>query len=410
VLTAAFNIVPKIVEGDSVESVLFLLAIAGLVPLFLNLILTPIILQISHRNNWYDHMDHRKIHHGEVPRLGGVGFFLSFILSLIIAGFIFPQVASLVHFALSPRIIFTLLGFGVVHILGLIDDFRNIRARTKLAGQILAGVLIVLGGAIIPGFTVPFFNIHIQFGFLAAPLTVFWLISLSNAINLMDGIDALAGGISFLGAVFFTIINCLFKNYTGALMSAVLSGALFGFLVFNRPRAKIFMGDSGSLFLGFALGSLLFMNDSPTALTFSPSSMQITILPLTNMDLSQILTSGGILATLSVLLLPVGDMITAMLRRIRRGTPIYVADREHIHHKYLNYGYSVPRILSVLLGVVALDGAAAVFWALVHSGRITAPLWLGDLVVLAVWLGTAGFLLINHHRNNKLRRQQAEEH
>lgn len=370
---------------------------AIITPFLLNILLTPLILKVSHKNNWYDSLDHRKVHEGEVPRLGGVGFFISFVVCSLLAGFLAPKLFDLPAFSFSSELLFSFLGFTLVHILGLIDDFRSIRARYKLLGQIIAGVLIVLGGAVIPGFTLPFFNIDIQFGIFAGPLTVLWLISLSNAINLMDGIDGLAGGMSTITALVFAGVNLVLGNVTGAVLSAILAGSLAGFLVFNKPKAQIFMGDSGSLFLGFALGSLLFMNGSPGALDASAAS-----------DTAQILLFGGLLATLSVLLLPVGDMISAILRRIRRGTPIYAPDREHIHHKYLNFGYSVPRILGVLYTVVLLDGLTVIFWALVHSRRIDAPLWVGDLVVLAAWLGTGAFLLWNHHRNNEYKRRTEE--
>ncbi|AFG36176.1 glycosyltransferase family 4 protein [Spirochaeta africana] len=351
--------------------------------LVINILLTPVILFISHKFNWYDAFDSRKVHTAEVPRLGGVGMFLSFVLSLLLLSLLHPEFS---FFTFQIGVL--LAGFLMIHLLGLIDDFRNIPAIWKLLGQILAGVMMVLGGALISGFEVPFLGIILPFGLLAAPLTVFWLISVSNAINLVDGIDGLAGGISLLLAIAVALVQALIGSRTGVIIAASLAGAIIGFLVYNRPRARIFMGDSGSLFLGFALGGLLFM-DHPGEVTKLHMSF--------------------FLPGITLLLLPIMDMLASILRRIRQGRPIYSPDREHLHHKLLDFGFSVPQILGLVLSLAALSAAAVVFWTYVRFGTTGIPDWTADLAMIAIWALISGFFLIVHYANrNRKQRERTD--
>jgi len=348
------------------------------VPLLLNLVLTPFILYLSHKNQWFDHLDHRKVHAGEVPRLGGVGFFMSFGMVVLGAVLFIPD------FVPQGEILFMLGGFLLVHLLGLIDDFRNIRARHKLVGQAIAGVLVVLGGAILPGFS--FLGFQVSFGILSAPLTVFWLISLSNAINLIDGVDGLAGGSSLIAALYFGAIHLLTGSLQGAFVSFALAGALVGFLAYNRPKARIFMGDSGSLFLGFVLGSLFFIG-VPTG---SP------------------LSYGGVGVSLTLLVVPVIDMVGAIIRRVRKGRPIFSPDREHIHHKLMDFGFSVPGILGIIYPWVILAGGAGLLWAffLVDS---SIPLWVSDLPLLVLWAFSILLFWVIHEKNKRNKKNRSPE-
>jgi len=271
-----------------------------------------------------------------------------------------------------------ILGFTIIHLLGLVDDFRNIPARYKLLGQILAAGLLVYGGAKLPGFSV--FGLVIPFGPFSFVLSVFWLISLSNAVNLIDGIDGLAGGTSFISALAFALLHFLMGNRLGLLFSLSLAGALLGFLVFNKPKAKIFMGDSGSLFLGFLLGSLYFVGipmDSPLSL-------------------------GGIGVTLTILIIPVIDMVAAILRRLRKGLPIFAPDREHLHHKLLDFGFSVPQILFRIYPWVLFAGLSGVYWVYSFTliGRISV---FADLALFAVWIISAFLFGHIHFKNKKLK-------
>jgi UDP-GlcNAc:undecaprenyl-phosphate GlcNAc-1-phosphate transferase len=350
-------------------SMLFMLAYV--IPFLLNAFFTPLILYLSHRFNWFDQLDKRKIHTGEVPRLGGVGFFLSFTL-VSIGFFVFVGISPSKY----PVLLFT--GIGLIHILGLVDDFRNIPARFKLLGQLVAGVLVVLGGVRIPGITV--FGLDLSFGYLSIPLTVFWLISLSNSMNLIDGVDGLAGGVSFISSLAFAYIHWVQGSVQGVVLSLILAGSVGAFLLFNKPKAKIFMGDSGSLFLGFMLGSLFFLGNSFDA------------------DFS----FGGISVTMTILVVPILDLFGAIIRRVRKGLPIFSPDREHLHHKLLDFGFTVPKILTIVyLWTLIASIGSGVWISLLLSNHPQSP-WI-DLILLALWILSVGLFSIIHYKNKALK-------
>lgn len=353
----------------------------------LNLILTPVIIRISHRNNWYDQLDHRKIHTEDTPRLGGVGFFLSFLLTALVLTFLLPIIDNsfITMRFFSNRNILLFLGFFIVHGLGLVDDFVNIRAIYKLIGQIVAGALVAVGGALIDGIYLPGVQWVLPLGPMSGAITIFWLISISNALNLIDGLDGLAGGTGVIAASGIGMVHVINGNLSGALFSFMLVGALLAFLVFNKPKAKVFMGDSGSLFLGFALGALAFIGagDGGT----DPSHFQ-----------------AGFIITITVLIVPIIDMVAAIMRRIRERKPIHHPDKEHLHHKLLAFGFSTGQILAMVHGVNLLMTLSVIGRSLaIHNGN---SLLAADLFILGAWLVTAGLFTWLHFAN-KARKKQA---
>ncbi len=351
---------------------------SALLSAIMSAVLVPLILRLSHRFGWYDVMDYRKVHTEDVPRLGGVALFWGFFVCQLVLAF------GLGIIPLSSPLLFLLVGFLFIHLLGLVDDFRNIPALGKLLGQIAAGVFVVIGGAQIRGIELPFASSALDFSIWAGPITVFWLISISNAINLIDGVDGLAGGISLIAAASMGIIHVVNGNVIGVLYSFTLVGAAAGFLVFNHPKARIFMGDSGSLFLGFALGSLLFLEDPGFA------GIHLT-------------SRAFLLPSITILLLPIFDTVASILRRIRQGRPIHSPDREHLHHKLLDFGFSVRYILLLECSITAISGAAAVFWAVSRiSDRI--PVVAGEIVMVCSWVFVGGFFVLVHFLNSRRKR------
>lgn len=355
----------------------YVILLAILIPLVLNSILTPLIIRLSWKRGWFDRVDQRKIHTEETPRLGGVGIFLSFMLSAfflaIVSRFYGPFQSTPVF---TSSIVFIFLGFASMHLIGLVDDFKNIPAWLKLVGQIASAALIALGGVSIPGFELPFIHSLVPFGFLGSLLTVFWLISISNAVNLIDGLDGLAGGTSAISAFFLGLIHVIFNNPTGAVISFLLVGSLLGFLLFNRPKAAIFMGDSGSLLLGFILGSLAFIQP--------PRAM----------------IPGSLIISITLLFVPITDMVSAILRRIRKRVPIHSPDREHLHHKLLDFGLSAKQILSIIYPLTAFAGLGGILWAVSRTST-TFPAWAGDISLLFVWLVIACLFLVLHYKNKR---------
>lgn len=318
------------------------------------LLLIPGILVLAHRNQWYDKIDERKVHNTNTPRLGGVGMFASFLIVGILAALAARSVLG-VHARLESYAGLASVAIGIVliHAVGLIDDFTNIRALVKLLGQILAAVVVTFGGLTLHQIGIPGFGTYINLGIFAYPVTVVWIIALSNALNLVDGLDGYAGGIAGNAALFYGVVATVQGNHTQALLSFILAGAILGFLVFNFPPARIFMGDSGSLFLGFALAVIPLIPGPDGQRTMS------------------------MLVPLSVLMIPILDTIYAIVRRQREGRPFYSPDRGHLHHKLLDLGMAPRTILAVVYSYCFVMGLGA----LVVS-KLNRPATLIGLAVL----------------------------
>lgn len=336
---------------------------AGVLALLLNAALTPIILRIARAKGWFDLPNDRKIHTNPIPRLGGVGIFISFVVSALAAMILFPVLFPGIRagtFQLKSLAVFA--AFLLIHIVGLVDDFFNLPAMVKLVLQLVAAALVAAAGFTIlgGGFHLPggiFFRV---FTWVA---TLLWIVGISNAMNLVDGVDGFAGGIACFAALAMGIIALLQGNPITSLFAIALLGSVIGFLIFNFPPARIFMGDSGSLLLGFTLSVLPLLGSSGAP------------------------RIGIILAPVTILTIPILDTVAAIVRRVRRHLPIHSPDKEHIHHALLALGMRERTILLVIYSYCAYLGAAAVLAAMVRweaAVAITAAVWLGSLAGYAV--------------------------
>jgi UDP-GlcNAc:undecaprenyl-phosphate GlcNAc-1-phosphate transferase len=354
---------------------------AALGALLFNLILLPFILRLAHRHKWYDLPDTRKIHTGLIPRLGGPGLFLSFtaasLLAFLLAGLIAGSGARPL---LSARFAALYAGLALLHLTGLYDDFKSLKALWKFILQIAAAVIIASGGFLIRSFSLPYVG-RLDLGWGSYPLTVVWLVGIANAINLIDGMDGLAGGIGAFAAAAMGVIAVLQGSPQTAALSFALVGALVGFLVFNFPPAKIFMGDSGSLFLGLCLGSLPLIGGISKASAF-----------------------GSLIVPVTLLTVPILDTLTAILRRLRRHKSILSPDKEHIHHKLLGMGLSERQILAVIYGLCAYLG-------LVSVTSVVLPKEINVYLIIVVWVGSLlGYWLLSYlDTRNRKAEERSEE-
>lgn len=288
----------------------------GFTSLVLALIMVFLIRPLAFRLGAVDKGTGRRVHDGVVPRLGGIGIFLAFTIPM--AFFITRGVWGEFH----DKIIGILIASTVIFAIGIYDDIKGAAIRNKLIGETLAALVIYAWGIRITTISSPWGGI-IDLGWLSLPATVLWIIVITNAINLIDGLDGLAAGTGILvaGTMF------LFSGETDVHLKVtlvVIIGSLLGFLRYNFPPASIFMGDSGSLFLGFLLGSI------SIAWSYKAQAMATMMIPL--------LAFG----------LPLMDMLYAVLRRYYRGIPLGQADREHIHHKLLEKGLSRRKVVLFL--------------------------------------------------------------
>jgi UDP-GlcNAc:undecaprenyl-phosphate/decaprenyl-phosphate GlcNAc-1-phosphate transferase len=359
---------------------ILLVAAVTIFALLINLVLTPGIIRIAHRFRWYDRPGSRKIHTVLVPRLGGVGIFTSFFLSIIFVPLVgrllfgdgIPQLVDLKFLSLF-------LGFFIIYLLGLIDDFYSLKAVLKLFIQICAAAVVVIGGDfVVHAFTIPYLG-RIDLWYFAYPLTIFWIVAITNAVNLVDGMDGLGAGIAGFAALSLGVISLLGGETAAAVISFGLFGALLGFLRYNFPPAKIFMGDSGSLFLGFVLATI----------------------PL--LGISRAGSLGALLIPVTILLVPIIDTLAAIIRRLRKRQSIASPDKEHIHHKLLALGLGEKKILLVIYSVCAYLSGIAIT-------SVVLPQAVNVFIIIVVWIGLLlGYGIIHLLQSRKKEAQNANK-
>jgi UDP-GlcNAc:undecaprenyl-phosphate GlcNAc-1-phosphate transferase len=328
------------------------------VALVISLLSMPVIIGIARRYGLYDKVDERKIHSGSIPRLGGLGIIFSFLASIVVM-----TVLSGKGVSTGGRFWGVVIGFLIIHLLGLVDDFRNLRARAKLLVEFVTAVGLVFLDFRFKTIMLPFSSGQIELGAVSYPLTVLWIIGITNAMNLIDGMDGLSGGISSIVALVFGVFFATKGNVGGALVCFAIVGAILGFLAFNLPPAKIFMGDSGSLALGFLLAALPLIG---------PASGVIEI---------------GFLSAVTVLLIPIYDTFSAIIRRKSAGVSFFSPDRNHIHHKLLSLGLTVGKSLVVVF-------AAQILLGLVALSTIFLPSTMSFFLKVMSWLLFGGLFLL----------------
>ena len=285
------------------------------VSLVLALMFVPLMRPVSVRLGAVDKGTGRRVHQGSIPRLGGIGIALAFFVP--IAFWLTRGQWDGFHDAMVG----ILLGSGIVFFTGLHDDIRGSRVRTKLFLEALAAVVVYVWGVRITTVTGPFGN-HMDLGMLSLPATVLWIIVITNAMNLIDGMDGLAAGTGIaIAAMFFSLSG---GDFHLEMVYVILAGSLLGFLRYNFPPATIFMGDCGSLLVGFFLASVSVFSSHKAA------AMATMMIPLVAFSL------------------PLMDMLYAVLRRYYRGVALGSADGEHIHHKLLEKGFTKKKALFIL--------------------------------------------------------------
>ena len=303
-----------------------------MIALALSLLLTPLAGKFGRRFGAIDMPNDRKIHTAPMPRSGGAAILISFLLAIILAKLWKTDITDLL--TLNNETLFFLSGAMIVFGIGLVDDFHRIPASIKLLFQIAGASFAFFGGLRIAGLS--FFGSLFATSIWSYAITVFWFLVIINAINLVDGMDGLAAGIVFFACIVMVILDILKSDYLSALFFATLGGSVLGFLRYNFNPASIFMGDSGSYFLGYAIAGFSIMNSIKAQMS------AILLIP--------VLALG----------LPLFDTILSTLRRFIRGRKIFSADNGHIHHKLLGLGLTTKRTVLMFYGVSCALCAIAV--------------------------------------------------
>lgn len=298
------------------------------VSLVLSLAATPVVKWFAHRVGALDDpKEARRIHTKPIPRLGGLAIFIGFILSVLLFANITVQIRGI------------LIGAVIIIVIGVIDDIMTLRAYIKLIIQIIAALVAVYHGIVIEVFSNPLVFSSSEYwslGFLSIPITVIWIVAITNSVNLIDGLDGLAAGVSIISSVVMLIISLMVSDPNDAIIMAALAGACIGFLPYNFNPAKIFMGDTGALLLGYVLAtaSILGLFKFYAVVSFA--------------------------APFLVLALPLFDTSFAFMRRIMKGQNPMRPDRGHFHHRLLDMGLSQKQAVAILYTISGLLGLSAV--------------------------------------------------
>lgn len=331
---------------------------------------TPLVRRFAFKIGAIDiPKDNRRMHKKPTPRIGGLA---------IIFGF---TVATLCFAQPSRQLYGTLAGAAIIAVMGVIDDCKNLPAKLKFVIQIIAALVVVFAGDIkIDVFTNPNFLSDNPYWvlpeWLSVTLTVIWIVFITNAVNFIDGLDGLAAGVSAIMSISLVFISIRVGEYSIAILGIALMGSCFGFLPFNFNPAKIFMGDTGSTFLGFMLATLSIQG------VFKSYAVISFAIPLL------------------ILGLPLFDALFAMIRRILRGQSPMTADRGHLHHRLVDMGFSQKQTVFILYAISGVLGITAVLLA--ESGVLRALL----LVICVLILLLIGSMLgknsyVHQHQDNR---------
>ncbi|MBR5011046.1 MAG: undecaprenyl/decaprenyl-phosphate alpha-N-acetylglucosaminyl 1-phosphate transferase [Clostridia bacterium] len=304
--------------------------------------LTPIVRVLAIKIKAIDiPTDNRRMHHRPVPRIGGLAIFLAFLIATL----------SFCNFDSTLATI--LIGGAALIVIGVLDDIFRINAFIKLAVQFAVAIFAVMQGVTID--FIGFAGDYISFGWLSYPITILWIVGLTNAVNFIDGLDGLACGVSAISSTSMLLVMLLSgSNVELCVITGILIGACLGFFPFNANPAKIFMGDTGALFLGYTLSILSVVG------VFKIDMMLSFFIPL------------------SIFGLPLFDTTFAIVRRLIHGKSPFEADRGHLHHRLIDMGFGQKQSVRILYAICAMLGISAVM--------LTRDIWQGGAILLAAAL------------------------
>ena len=329
---------------DTAITMLLAMGVAAVV----SFLATPMVKNLAYKVGAIDvPKDNRRMHKVPIPRLGGLAIFLAFLLSVLVFAKIDRQMQGI------------LLGATMIVVLGVMDDIMALNALPKLIVQILAAGIAVYHGCVIQFVSNP--NVfssmtYLNLGWWSYPITIIWIVAITNAVNLIDGLDGLAVGVSAISTASITVIALMVAETNVAVVLAALFGACLGFIPYNMNPAKIFMGDTGATFLGYILATL-----SVTGLfkMYAIISFAVPFL---------------------ILGVPIFDICFAFLRRIAKGQNPMKADRGHVHHRLIDMGFSQKQAVAISYMLAAILGLAAVL--LTSSGELKALILIGTIFVV----------------------------
>lgn len=339
-----------------------ILYLAFFLSLIISVILTPIVRKRAFDMGALDYPSERKVHTQPIPRIGGIAFYLA----ILIVNLLFNR---------SLMIEKVLLGGTLVFIVGLLDDFIELKPAPKFWLTFIAILISIFIGVRLEAWRIPYTNIIIS-GWLAYIISLLWLLGLTNAMNFIDGLDGLAGGISVISSFSLLIISLFLRRMESTIFLSTMLGGVLGFLFFNFPPASIIMGDSGAMFLGFTLSAISIVG----VLKFS------TLITL--------------LVPILILGFPILDTLFSIIRRLVEGRAPWKFDKDHIHHRFLRIGMDTKQSLGFIYLMSISMSLIAIILALSYNTEISLLVLIGTLSLIIFILAKLGILEIR--KNGKV--------
>lgn len=344
-----------------------------IVPFVISILLTPLVRKLAFKIGAVSiPKDERRVHTKTMPLIGGLSIYVSFIITLII------KKGPLTHGEVG-----IIIGASIIALGGFLDDCFDLKPILKLSFQITASIILLIFGVSIISITYPFSSsiTTMNIGFLSIPFTILWVVGITNAMNLIDGLDGLAAGISFISTITIFIIALLQNRIEAQCLTLILGGSILGFLPYNFNPASIFMGDIGSQLLGFLLAAI---------------SMEGTI---------KSATAFAVAVPILALGLPIYDTLFAIIRRKINGKPIMQADRGHLHHRLLDMGLTQKQAVIIMYLISAVLGGISII-AMQISTKKAYTLLAVVLTILVVAAWKFGFF---KHKNDKENNENFKE-
>lgn len=321
---------------------------AFVIALIVTYICTPLVRTLAVKIGAIDAPDARKVHQVSIPRLGGLAIYIGYMVSLLYSVKDISSVKGLI------------IGSVILVAVGIWDDVKQIGPKTKLLGQIVAALMLPIFDNAIHFISIGDHMLYLEY--LSIPLTVFWIVGFTNIVNLIDGLDGLAAGISLIACIAICIVTLQMGQVDLACITLALAGAACGFLRYNFNPAKIFMGDTGSMLLGYTMAAISVMGSVKTAATV------------------------GLVVPVIVLGLPILDTLFAIVRRRINGRPVFQPDKGHLHHRLLAMGLTQKQAVLLMYAITAVLGCVSIVAA---KANFTIGLLLVVLILCAcVWIAT----------------------
>ena len=323
-------------------NLLFMLLAAYLI----TYLLVPQVAKLAFKIGAIDKPNKRKVHSKIMPRLGGLAIYIGFASVVLITQELTSQVIGL------------LIGSTIIVGLGVVDDVRDISPKTKLLGQIIAALVIIYFGLGVYFVTNPITGNTANLGWLAIPVTLVWVVGITNAVNLIDGLDGLAGGVATIAALILAVMGYMHGQYAMATLALILVASTLAFLRYNFFPANIFMGDSGSMFLGFNLAAFSMMG------------------------LTKSITALSVFVPILIIGIPILDTLFAIVRRFINDQPIFQADKAHLHHRLLAQGLTHKQTVLIIYGINIFLGAVGILLSKLTTNKGMLILVFVSLLIL----------------------------